>query len=324
MRKPQRTQKYSHVLCFTLIIAGLSFKSLAQDSSALPALDSLPSLFLTSLSPVILNKDGIEINNYNALTSFWLAVQETPPELSGAAITNRYRATYFVKYVRVSYGFSYSKRWDLGAEFRFLHQRLDDDATSSPLKIFSSDTPSSSSYSGLSMVGARVRYMPFQSVPELTLQGALTFPVAKEEMREALKLDRTEFDFGATYYKNLNKTTYYFLQSNWMMRFARAEDDRTTHLWSASAFLVESLFHHRIYVYPGMTYSGLFQRFSDSGFSQVNYQVLGGLGLQYQPNRVVSISIYGQIPFIFESGSATTEWVRESYSSWTLGLLFRF
>ncbi len=318
-------QKYvPQTLCFIFIMAALPHRSLGQDTSALPSLDSLPTLFLGSLSPVVLDKDGVEVNNFNSLTSFWLAVQETPPELSGAAVTNRYRSTYFINYVRVSYGFSYSKRWDLGAEFRFARQRLDDDATNSPLKIFDSDSPSSTTYSGLTMVGARVRYMPFRSVPELTLQGALTFPVAKQEMKDALKLDRTEFDFGATYYKDLNKSIYYFLQSNWMMRFAKAEDERTTHLWSASAFLVKSLFYHRVYLYPGLTYAGLFQNFSESGFSQVNYQVLGGLGMQYQPVRIFSISIYGQIPFILESGSDTTEWVRESYSSWTLGLLFRF
>lgn len=302
----------------------MPFESSGQNTSALPALDSLPTLFLGSLSPVVLDKDRVEVNNFNSLTSFWLAVQETPPELQGAAVTNRYRASYLINYVRVSYGFSYSKRWDLGAEFRFTRQRLDDDATSSPTKIFGSDSPTSTTYSGLSMVGARVRFMPFRNVPELTLQGALTFPVAKQEMQDALKLDRTEFDFGATYYKNLNQSLYYFLQSNWMMRFAKAEDERTTHLWSASAFLVKSLFYHRVYLYPGLTYAGLFQNFSESGFSQVNYQVLGGLGVQYQPVRIFSISVYGQIPFILESGSKTTEWVRESYSSWTLGLLFRF
>jgi len=324
MRKLHLTTKYPQKLCFILIMTSLPFMSLGQNSSALPSLDSLPTLFLGSLSPVVLDKDRVEVNNFNALTSFWLAVQETPPELQGASITNRYRATYFINYLRVSYGFSYSKRWDLGAEFRFTRQRLDDDANNSPMKIFGSDSPNSTSYSGLSMVGARVRYMPFRSLPQLTLQGALTFPVAKQEMKDALKLDRTEFDFGATYYENINENLYYFLQTNWLMRFATADDERTTHLWTASAFLVKSLFYHRVYLYPGLSYAGLFQKFSDSGFSQANYQVLGGLGVQYQPARIFSVSIYGQIPFILESGSATTEWVRESYSSWTLGLLFRF
>ena len=324
MSKPQQIQKYAKLLCLIFMTGAFPMATLGQNTSSLPALDSLPSLFLGSLSPVVLDKDHVEVNNFNALTSFWLAVQETPPDLNGAAITNRYRTTFFTSLVRVSYGFSYSKRWDLGAEFRFTRQRLDDDANNSPLNVFGSDSPSSRTYSGLSMAGARVRYMPFRSVPELTLQGAVTFPVAKQEMKEALKLDRTEFDFGATYYKNLNPSMYYFLQSNWLMRFAKAEDERTTHLWTASAFLVKSLFYHRVYVYPGLTYAGLFQNFSNSGFSQVNYQVLGGLGLQYQPFRIFSVSIYGQIPFILESGSATTEWVRESYSSWTLGMLFRF
>ena len=205
-------------LAFTIAI--LPFKSDAQDASSLPSLDSLPTLFLSGLSPVILDKDGIEVNNFNPLTSFWLAVQETPPELAGAQITNRYRYTLFESYWRVSYGFGYNKRWDLGAEFRFSRRRLDDQATNSSLKVFGSDDPGSITYQGLSMAGIRARYMPFKKVPELTLQGALTFPVAKEEVRHGLALDRTQFELGATYYKNLAKRTYYFLQTNWLARFA--------------------------------------------------------------------------------------------------------
>lgn len=316
------TQKYALSLGLVLMIA-IPLKSVAQDSSSLPTLDSLPGLFLSGLSPVILKKDGLEVNNFNPLTSFWLAVQEAPPELAGAQITNRYRYTLFENYWRASYGFSYSKRWDLGAEFRFSRRRLDDDAQTSPLKVFGSDDPGSITYQGLSMVGVRARYMPFRKLPELTLQGALTFPVAKEEVRRGLGLDRTQFDLGATFYKNLNRNTYYFLQTNWLARFANSDNDRTTHQFSASAFLVESLLHHRVYLYPGLTYAGNFQRYSDGSFHQISYQILGGLGVQYQPIKFFSVSLYGQLPLTLESGSATTEWVRESYSSWTLGLLFR-
>ena len=315
--------KYALPIGLAFAIAILPYKSQAQDASSLPTLDSLPTLFLSSLSPVILDKDGIEVNNFNPLTSFWLAVQETPPELGGAQVTNRYRYTLFESYWRVSYGFGYNKRWDLGAEFRFSRRRLDDQATNSSLKVFGSDDPGSITYQGLSMVGIRGRYMPLRKVPELTLQGALTFPVAKEEVRHGLSLDRTQFELGATYYKNLVKRTYYFLQTNWLARFANSDNDRTTHQFSASAFFVEGLFHNRVYLYPGLTYAGNFQKFGDGSFNQISYQILGGIGVQYQPVRFFSASLYGQIPFTLESGSATTEWVRESYSSWTLGLLFR-
>jgi hypothetical protein len=173
------------------------------------------------------------------------------------------------------------------------------------------------------MVGARARYMPFKNLPELTLQGALTFPVANEEMRRAVGLDRTQLDLGGTFYRNLNPKTYYFLQANWLARFANSEHEFTTHQLSASGFIVGSLFYHRLYFYPGLTYAGVFQRFGTKGFGQANYQVLAGLGVQYQPMNQISFSIYGQLPFILESGSDNTEWVRESYSSWTLGILFR-
>jgi len=324
MRIPLPTHQSALRLCLTFIVVGAQFSSLAQDDSSLPTLDSLRPIFLSGLSPVILPKDRVEINNYNPLTSFWIAAQETPPELAGAQITNRYRYTLFENYVRVSYGFSYNRRWDLGAEFRFTQRRLDDDARTSPLKVFGADSPNSKTYRGLSMVGARARYMPFRRLPELTLQGALTFPVAKEEMQNALSLNRTQFDLAATFYRSLNKNTYYFLQSDWVMRFAKAPTDHTTHQWSTSAFLIESFFHHKIYVYPGITYSGLFQKFSNQGFKQANYQILGGLGVQYQPVRVFIVSLYAQIPFTLESGSATAEWVRESYTSVTLGFMLRF
>jgi hypothetical protein len=47
------------------------------------------------------------------------------------------------------------------------------------------------------------------------------------------------------------------------------------------------------------------------------------MGVQYQPINQISFSIYGQLPLILESGSENTIWVRESYSSWTLGVLYR-
>ncbi len=287
-----------------------------------PARDSLQPLYLAGVSPVILGKDQVEVSFVNSLTSFWLASREAAPD--GVPTVNRYRFTNFDQLLRVSYGFGHSGRWDLGAVLQYRHRRLDDEANSSPFRVFQGDDNPTSSQTnrGLALAGARLRFMPFAALPELTLQTSVAFPVAKdEELRRDLGADRTQADLFATFYKPFNPRTYYFLQAGWLTQFSNPENDQTTHQLSGSGFLVHSLFDYKLYLYPGLTYAASLQKLrNQSGLRRINQQLLGGIGVQYQPWRVLSFSLYGQLPFILDSGSSATEWVRESYLSWTLGI----
>jgi len=298
-------------LLFALLISGAS---IGQD---LMTLDSLPqSFFFAGVSPVILNEDQVEVNFVNTLTSFWLAINEFDLTSGANYVGNRTRFTRFDQLLRVSYGFAENKRWDLGAEFRYAHVRNDDEAQSSPFRVFENDRATGISYRALSMVGARLRAMPFRQLPALTAQAAINFPVAKDvQTRRSLGADRTQTDVTLTYYEPFNPKTYYFLQGQWLTLFSNDENSRTTHVLNGGAFLVQNLWRDRLHAFPGISYVTTVQN-----GSRINQQLYGSFGAQYQVGYKASIFLNGQIPFIFDSGSQFVEWVRESYSSVTLGI----
>lgn len=275
--------------------------------------------FYTGISPVILAKDGIEVNFLNSMTSFWLASKEYFPTTNSTRIANRYRLTRFQQLLRVNYGFSKSGRWDLGAELHYTHSRLDDNARSSPLSVLGDDSETGKSYRGISTLGVRLRMAPFDALPELTLQGMAYFPMNKEEeLRAQLGSQRTQVGLLATFYQQLNPSVFCFLQADWRTFLANNELDKTTHAPSLSGFLVFQT-TETLYLFPGMTYAPTLQAVSSGALRRVNQQLLGSIGALYQPADAFGIMLNYQVPFILESGSQSTEWVRESYTALTLG-----
>lgn len=277
--------------------------------------------FYTGISPVILPKEGIEVNFLNSMTSFWLAVNEYNPASNSTRIGNRYRFTRFQQLLRVNYGFSASGRWDLGAELQYTHSRLDDEARSSPFRVLGGDTESGNTFRGMSLVGLRLRFMPFASLPELTVQGMAHFPINRNEETSAqLGAQRTQVGLLATFYQKFNTRTFYFLQGDWRTQLASSELDRTTHTPSLSGFLVFDTWEQIWYVFPGLTYSPTLQKVQGGSLVRVNQQLLGSIGGLFQPSDAFGLMLNWQIPFILESGSQQTEWVRESFSAVTLGI----
>ena len=277
--------------------------------------------FLGSISPVVLADDATEINFVNSLSSFWIAYHEFIPAFRGTRIADRSRFSRFDQILRVSRGFSRSGRWDIGAEFRMIHTRLDGEAKSSPLRVLGGDTSTGLSNRSFASIGLRTRIMPFEDVPELTVQGIFNYPMASTpEKRRRIGFDRAQVGVMATYFQNFNPNTLYFLQADWNTFLPNEHHDQTTHLSSLNGYLVLGLMDKRFFIYPGLTYVNTFQYYQSYGFRRINQQLYGGLGGQWQIGPSLGLSLFLQRPFIFESGSQFSEWVQESYSSVTVGL----
>ncbi len=86
------------------------------------------------------------------------------------------RASYFTEIVQWSYGIS--SRFNVGIDMLYKAVSLDPPG-STPLAIFHSGN-NTEAQSGLSGIGPKIRWIPFRSMPRLSIQSTLYFPVKKD------------------------------------------------------------------------------------------------------------------------------------------------
>lgn len=272
-----------------------------------------------NISPVILAKDGLEVTATSNLTSYWVTSQ------FGKVVLDRYRITRSENYLNLNYGFSESRRWDLGVQVRYSRLRLDENARNSPFKVFGSADATGIGYQAVSSVGLRVRTIPFENLPELTLQGAVHFPVAKEQVtRSFLGAERIQPELTATYLKNLSPDFYLYLQGRYLLQIANEDNDRTTHFPGLSVFLVKSFLDQKLYIFPGLSWLGAYEQNYKGGrlVSEAQF-VMISLGAQIQPLSYLGVFLNAQRPLYYQSGiSFYSDLVKSSYSDWSLGLRF--
>jgi hypothetical protein len=283
--------------------------------------------FFTGVSPVILNKDDLEINVLNTLTSFWIADKQFGSSTEVSKVVNLYRYTRNEQLLRLTYGFSQSKRWDLAGEFRIAQARYDDDARSSPFNVLNkSANITGTNYSGLTYLGLRARFMPFERAPELTAYATYQLNMPKDSFKSIyLDAQRQQASIGATYYHQSNENTYYFFQGEWNTRFPSPQKRIYSHIVSGVFAMIFDIWSEKLYVYPNISYTMNLQQLQTGGnMRRINQQLFGGAGVSFQPNSSLSFIINFNIPFIFESGDQNFEWIRQSYNSFTLGIRSQF
>lgn len=283
------------------------------------------SNFFTGISPVILEKEKAEIVCNNTLTSFWLTSSQYLPAVDAYRVVDRQRYARLDQMVRVTYGFSKNKRWDLATELRFAHTRLDESARSSPLRVLGNATATGNSVHEFAAIGLRARASLFKKIPELTLQATVSYPMSRVIVDRERWLDplQTQAGLGATYFVQSSENTFYFFQADWTTRFGSQQlgqtPTRTTNLTSASTYIVIRVWEDNWYIFPSLSY-GLSSRFYNSKFSRINQQLLGGLGVFFQPSPRFSVLLNGNLPLIFSSGSTLTAFDKSTYTGVTLGL----
>jgi len=94
----------------------------------------------------------------------------------GRKINLTSRASYFTEIAQWSYGIS--SRFNIGMDMLYKAVSLDPPA-STPLAIFHSGK-NERAQSGLTGMGPKIRWIPFRSLPRLSIQSTLYFPVKKD------------------------------------------------------------------------------------------------------------------------------------------------
>jgi hypothetical protein len=181
-------------------------------------------------------------------------------------------------------------------------------------------------YSSISAIGVQTRFIPFANLPGLTIRAGMSYPIARtEELRAILSAQRTQLALAGVYSTRIGPSTLTFLQSDVRWYLRNNENNRSLLVPSMAGYLVFELPNRQWYILPGMSYTIVFQQY-DKGYQykKSSQQMYGSLGVQYSPSQIVSILLSGQIPFIFDSGSSHSIWVRESYFGLNLGVRFIF
>lgn len=333
MKKPLSYSKLNLTigLFFLLAFSVQAQQNKPTENIGLETLDE--TFFFGGLSATILDPGKVEVNFYTSLFSTWLAVHESVIE---SPVRDRLRLSEFTGNLEAYYGLSADGRWDLGLRLRHGRRRLDNSAQSSPFKVLKSsrgtdeaeNIGTDKTYAGLKEVGLRFRLMPFKSVPELTLNAGYSIsPIKTEEDQEFLLADRNTVDLNLSYFIDINKggSSYYYFILNGLAYLPSATNDEALYNSAASFFVVQRLGANFV-IFPGISYNLTFKppSVADDALIKTNEQVLGTLGLQYQPSNNFSVNISGAIPLLLETSNLLVRQVRESYSFVSLGGRFLF
>ena len=327
-----KTPPFTLNLLWTVVILLFCPFVLLSQNEGLPSLHEDESFFFSGLSPSILAPGRIEVNYNSSLLSFWHAIHQSVIE---SPVRDRLRETQFAANLEAYYGFSGSGRWDVGGRLRYARRRMDNRAQNSPLEIFRKSDRETSidgldmNHSGIKEVGLRLRVMPFERVPQFTLNGGYSFvPNQQKTVETHLPADRSSFDLNIAYYITLNENAssfYYFILSGTAFLPGNLEGNEDgLYNSSGSFFVVQRL--GKWMLYPGLSYILTFKppAVADNILVKSNEQVLGTLGLQYNPGPGMGINVSTAYPFLLETMNNLQQHVRESYSFVSVGGRFLF
>lgn len=326
------------LLCFFLVFC--TGARAQKFKYSIPGLDSLDQPFiLNGTASTVLRSGQAEIIWNNTLASYWLAYHQNG---TNSPILDRFRQTQFLADLYGFYGISGSGRWDIGVQLKYVRTRLDNAASSSMFRVFdgqadpldetgndlSSPTPVlDNSLGGLTNIGLRFRFTPIKWHPQLVLNGGYAFSVIKDQTKQALLLaDRDMLDLGATYYREINRSTFFFFGGSASVFFP--SDVRNEYLFrtSLSYAIVLRTNNNKFNFYPSLAYG---MDFKPSQFDRralvktIDFLFAYG-SVQYVPNQQFNVFLTAGLPLLIDLKNPQLEIVRNSYSILALGSRFGF
>lgn len=268
--------------------------------------DSLPIFpVFSGLSPLIVPSGELELLFFNALST---QKNERLPAIEPGEIS---RGTALQHILQVTYGLSESGRFNLGLDLHYLHYRFDANSENSPLRVLAktaSDTILTDpddpdvlafSFHTLSRLGLRFRWLPSESLPELTLQGGVLFPASYQTpaTKRALNIARTQLWLQGNFYQLLGEGLYCFAGAGAYLSLPSETQHQTTVMPVANVLIAKELSDLFI-IFAQTAFNASFNKQYKAGLQNTNYQWLGGIGAQLQVSNNFSISAEFQKPFI--------------------------
>jgi hypothetical protein len=175
----------------------------------------------------------------------------------------------------------------------------------------------------LAGAGIRLRFMPIRSMPELSINTGFTFStVQNDTTARNLGADRHMFDLNLTYFSKVNANNYYYFIVNGSTFLPGENNKETLFTSGVSFFLVRLLNAQKWALYPGLSYNMSYKSPEqlDQDLIRINEQLLGIIGLQYQPSTRFTYSTSIGIPIWLNDSALQLSQIRNSYSLITFGL----
>jgi len=259
------------------------------------------SILQTYTPSALFAKGDYEINLLNSLYA-----QTKVRDREGNAIEIGQSQAFLSSTIQYTVGVSNNSKFNIGVDVRFASARYSVNTDNSPIDYFNrSDAFFKKTI--VSAIGPRIKFIPFQKIPRLSLQSTFLFPISKElEKTQFIDHDRYTWWNQLFYDQSLSNDFQLFLEADFLYRINRNSIvGRNFFRLPLSAFL--SYFpNEKSTIFTFVQYSPRFERVSNDvdsqfGLSQwftqmgggVKYQILDNLGLELSYGNFIASRLDG-------------------------------
>ena len=322
------------VLSIAAMLQCMGLAAYAQNFRySVPGLDTLQTgLIVQGTAANVLRSGQSEIILNSSLNSYQIALHANG---DNSPVLDRLRNSILTTDLMGFYGVSASGKFDLGIQAKYTRSRLDNAATSSPLKVLTNDQktevgdplfqPSGSTdrtFSGLASAGLRFRWKPFNTVPALVINGGYALSTEKDSLtRRQITADRDIADIGLSYYQSVTDNLFFFVSGQALAYLPSSDRDESLYTTSIGAYIIGRTNNRKWLFYPGLSYGLSFKpsEFDDKALIRTTNSLFAVGGIQYAPNAQVNIFATAGFPLQIELINPLLEIIQQSYSLFGLG-----
>jgi hypothetical protein len=273
----------------------------------------------SGLSPTIIDHRQAEVLLFNLFETQRLEVIR-PKDNS----KDRIRSTVLAHALQITYGATKNRRINIGLDIQYLHLRTDNDENSSPWKVLGGDSETGRSFHTFSRLGPRIRVMPMTTLPELTLQSALLFPLANDATLESIPdISRIQWLTQVSFYQQFRPWFYLFGGVSGSIEFPRENiNELTTYSLPVNLYAVGEVLRRKLFFFGSLNYIADYEKPRNSGFKRRDYRFTFGVGAQYYLSPRFLLNLEYQLPFDNEIASSQVEPISGSLYALNLGLRY--
>lgn len=266
------------------------------------------------ISPSVAPYRHLDLALYNQLNT-----EKSEFRLDTINLTRRYTAVYHT--LQIGYGVDRTNRLNLGGAFVFAHTRTDAQAGRSPFAVFGSADADAVAYHQPAALGLYARGIPLRRLPELTVQVGAFFPIAADKAaRAASGYDRTLTQLQLAFYQQFSPVFYVFAAAEADVLWSNTTRRQTSVSLPVHVYPVLRLgYDGKVCLFGDLGYSGQFNKVSPGFLKRTGQRVLLGLGGQYYIQPAFSLYLFGQVPPVLQTESATTTLLKKGTFTLSLG-----